>query len=358
MTTASCYREHTQEIAKIVTAFNAMFGTVCAVAKFRAVTTHEEGQEDLLIRNWKWEAIQVPFQDGKACVRTLGVKVNLSLDWSEQVQEVSHYLGRVATLVHGVKVKPHTKVATINMSVVLGMAYKSGGLVWPLGAIDKLDRQITRMTRVALGLTESFPYQLIRAKVGEFGIKSFSQIHRENTERIIPRCIAGPGPGHAAARGLANRAFRTKSNIDRGMGLRRQRSPTSYLTRIYRAYWFTPARHARRRGRGKGRQGAPTRDTWQQTWRWDRRWLVDPGQRHSIHLKTHRLEPGGSKEKASDRLAMDGQAEGCQSRGQGAPPGDHRGMESYTPAAVHERTCHPTQRRSVRRRDWDILCDR
>jgi hypothetical protein len=34
-----------------------MFSTVCAVAKFRAVTTHGEGQEDLLIRNWKWEAI-------------------------------------------------------------------------------------------------------------------------------------------------------------------------------------------------------------------------------------------------------------------------------------------------------------
>jgi hypothetical protein len=187
-----------------------MFGTVCAVAKFRAVTTHEKGQEDLLIRNWKWEAIQVPFQDGKACMRML------SLDWSEQVQEVNHYLVRVATLVHGAKAKPHTKVATINMPVVLGMAFKSGGSVWPLGAIDKLDRQITRITRVALGLTESFPYQLIRAKVGGFGIKSFSQIHRKNTERIITRCMAGPEPGQAAARGLANRAFRTKSNRDRG----------------------------------------------------------------------------------------------------------------------------------------------
>jgi hypothetical protein len=158
----------------------------------------------------------VPFQDGKACVRTLGVKDNLSLDWSEQVQEVSHYLGRVATLVHGAKAKPHTKVATINMSVVLGMAYKSGGSVRPLGAINKLGRQITRMIRVAQGLTESFPYQLIRPKVGGFGIKSFSQIL---------------------------------------------------------------------------------------------------------------------------------QAEGYQSRCQGAPPGDHRGMESYTPAAVYERTCYPTQRR-------------
>jgi hypothetical protein len=39
LTTATCYWEHTQEIADIVAAFNGVFGTVCAVAKFRAVTT-------------------------------------------------------------------------------------------------------------------------------------------------------------------------------------------------------------------------------------------------------------------------------------------------------------------------------
>jgi hypothetical protein len=40
LTTATCYRAHTQEIADIVAAFNAMFGTKCAVPKFRAVSTH------------------------------------------------------------------------------------------------------------------------------------------------------------------------------------------------------------------------------------------------------------------------------------------------------------------------------
>jgi hypothetical protein len=34
LTTATCYRAHTQEIADIVAAFNAMFGTKCGVAKF------------------------------------------------------------------------------------------------------------------------------------------------------------------------------------------------------------------------------------------------------------------------------------------------------------------------------------
>jgi hypothetical protein len=39
LTSVTCYREHTQEIADIVAAFNAVFGTICAVAKFRAVST-------------------------------------------------------------------------------------------------------------------------------------------------------------------------------------------------------------------------------------------------------------------------------------------------------------------------------
>jgi hypothetical protein len=77
LTSVTCYREHTQEISDIVAAFNAVFGTICAVAKFRAVSTHGEGEEDLIIRNWDWEPTMVPFQDCYACVRTLGVSVNL-----------------------------------------------------------------------------------------------------------------------------------------------------------------------------------------------------------------------------------------------------------------------------------------
>jgi hypothetical protein len=61
LTTATCYREHTQEIANIVAAFNAIFGTVCAVAKFRAVTTQGGDQADLVIRDWNWRPTLVPF---------------------------------------------------------------------------------------------------------------------------------------------------------------------------------------------------------------------------------------------------------------------------------------------------------
>jgi hypothetical protein len=54
--------------------------------------------------------------------------------------------------------------------------------------------------------------------VGGLGLKSFSQLHQEHIEWILKRCIAGPEPGASAARGLANRAFRTLDNEDTGLG--------------------------------------------------------------------------------------------------------------------------------------------
>jgi hypothetical protein len=53
LTTATYYRAHTREIADIVTALNAMFETKCAVAKFRAVTTHGPEEAELIIRDWQ-----------------------------------------------------------------------------------------------------------------------------------------------------------------------------------------------------------------------------------------------------------------------------------------------------------------
>jgi hypothetical protein len=117
LASVTCYREHTQEIADIVAAINAGFGTICAVAKFRAVPTHGKGEEDLIIRNWDWEPTIVPFQDCYACVRTLGVNVNLAGTWGQQVQEVSHKLARIASVIRAKRAKAHVKVKAIRMAV-------------------------------------------------------------------------------------------------------------------------------------------------------------------------------------------------------------------------------------------------
>jgi hypothetical protein len=101
-----------------------MFGTKCAVAKFRAVTTHDPDEAELIIRDWQWQATTVPFQDGFACVRTLGVHVNLAMDWKEQTQAASRNLARVGRVIRSKRVSAFAKVSTINLSVTQGLLYK------------------------------------------------------------------------------------------------------------------------------------------------------------------------------------------------------------------------------------------
>ena len=218
LTSATVFRAHTQEIADLVGAFNAIFGTRCAVEKFRAVTTHGPEEEDLIIRDWNWEPTTVKFQDGHACIRTLGVNVNHAGTWDEQVQEVTHWLGRIGNIVRASKASSFTKIKVLRLSVQEGVLYKAAGSTWPLKAIKKINDQIAQMIRKALRLPPSYPYALIHAKVGGLGITSFSQMHQEHIERVLKRCMAGPEPGASAARGLANRAFRTMDKEDTGLG--------------------------------------------------------------------------------------------------------------------------------------------
>jgi hypothetical protein len=218
LTSATCYREHKQEIADIVAAFNAVFGTICAVAMFCAVSTHGEDEEDLFIRNWDWEPTIVPFQDRYACVRTLGINVNLAGTWGPQVQEVSYKLARIANIVRVKRATSYIKVKAIRMAVQEGVLYQAAGSAWPLADIQTINNRIAQMIRRALKLASSYPYALIHGTVGGLGLKSFSQLHLEHIERILKRYIAGPEPGASAARGLANQAFRTLDIEDTGLG--------------------------------------------------------------------------------------------------------------------------------------------
>jgi hypothetical protein len=173
----------------------------------------------------------VPFQDCYACVRTLGVNVNLAGTWGQQVQEVSHKLARIASVIRAKRAKAHVKVKAIRMAVQEGVLYQAAGSAWLLSDIQTINNWIAQMIRRALKLAPSYPYALIHGTVGGLGLKSFSQLHQEHIERILKRCIVGPEPGASAARGLANRAFRTLDNEDTGLG-RVTRWPSSHpLTR-------------------------------------------------------------------------------------------------------------------------------
>jgi hypothetical protein len=104
----------------------------------------------------------------------------------------------------------YSKILAINLSVTQGMLHKGTHSVWLQKAIAKLEVHISRMIRVALKLPSTYSAALSYAKTGGLGIKSFSQMHREGTKRVTARCLYGLEPGTSAARGIANRAFRSR----------------------------------------------------------------------------------------------------------------------------------------------------
>jgi hypothetical protein len=230
-----------------------MFGTRNAVPKFRAVSTLSPDEQELLIRDWEWQPIIIPFQDGYTCVRTLGIQINIVGVWSDQIQEASNCLARVGNVIRAKKGSSYSKISTINLSVTQGMLHKGAHSVWSQKAIAKLEVHISCMIRIALKLPSTYPVALIYAKTGELGIQSFSQMHREGTERVTARCLYGPEPGTSAARGIANRAFRTSAGEDRGLG---QGTATSSFPKA-NTYIKTLLSHAAKEQDVWHRQGRP-----------------------------------------------------------------------------------------------------
>jgi hypothetical protein len=83
---------------------------------------------------------------------------------------------------------------------------------------DKKDGEKKKVAFEVEWVPRNYPAALIHGKTGGSGVKSFSQLHREGAERIITRCMDGPEPGKSAARGIANRAFRTQEKEDLALG--------------------------------------------------------------------------------------------------------------------------------------------
>jgi hypothetical protein len=125
---------------------------------------------------------------------------------------------RVGITVRAKKAQPFTKVKASRMSIQERVLYKAAGSSWSLEEIKAIDLMIAGMIRKALKLAPSYPHGLIHADLGGLGLKSFTQLHREHTERSLKRVIAGPEPGASTARKLANRGFRTLDKEDIGLG--------------------------------------------------------------------------------------------------------------------------------------------
>ena len=207
LTTATCSHEHTQEVADLVSAANALFGTEAAFEKFRAISTHPVGRE-ITIRNWQWTGRSVQYRGNTHVVRVLGAKVNIAYTWEKQVREAVMMFQRMGTVLHASRVSSTTKVKIINLAIILKAGYGVGLAAWPEEYLDELDEVITRMARRALSLPSSYPSELIHDSEVGFRVLRLKDQVLQAKSRMATRCLEGPGPQAQNMRGLYNRTMR------------------------------------------------------------------------------------------------------------------------------------------------------
>jgi hypothetical protein len=85
----TCNRAHTQELARLVSAGHAIFGTKAADHKFRAITNRQD-QGSITVYDHQWRPRAVQFEDASFMVKVLGVIFCLNGNWDDQVNEAIH----------------------------------------------------------------------------------------------------------------------------------------------------------------------------------------------------------------------------------------------------------------------------
>ena len=221
LTTATCRREHTQEIADLVSAMNALFGTSAAIEKFRAVSTHPGDQgEELIIHDWQWNERRRAFKGTDHVIRILGVKVNLGYSWEAQAEELTQKFEKLGSILHASKANEATKIKVINVAIVLKATYSLGLAAWPPDKLKDIDSVLSRMAKRALRLPISFPTELVHSKRFGFGVLRLIDHVVQTKERCLNRCLEGPGPQSVHARGLINAAMtdQLERSVQGGVG--------------------------------------------------------------------------------------------------------------------------------------------
>ena len=203
----TCLRAHTQQLADLVSAAHAIFGTEAATHKFRALTTQPTGGS-ITVHDNRWNPTVVPFSGPLTDVTLLGMGFNLGYTWAKQIQAATHLVRSYLKILRSSRVDPFAKCDVIVSKIILELAYKGIVSAWPMDFVESLSQTISGLLRDALGLPVTYPYALIHSAVAGLGITRFSTYVLSNRERCLLRCLAGPGAGAAAARGTYNRAFR------------------------------------------------------------------------------------------------------------------------------------------------------
>lgn len=209
LTTFSASRQHTQDIADLISATNAILGTKFAVNKFRASTTRppehpEQGMGTITVYDWQWNPTAVPIQNSAMDIKHLGVHFSLQGKWEDQVKATINQIRKLGTILRSKRASTNVKLVVLQLSILTGISYRGGLSGWSLEQVERVAATFTAIVRKALKLPTTYPAALIHLKIGGHKSPSLAQTIMDTRWRTLVRCL------HAGGGGRQTRSSRPK----------------------------------------------------------------------------------------------------------------------------------------------------
>ena len=207
LTSFTASRHHTQRLADLVSAFNAVVGMKFAKKKFRALSTRTDDPTPIQVYDWMWEPTEIQLMDETKSAKVLGINLSLDYKFTRFVQEAISDLSGIGRILMKSRASPRTKAKVLITSVMAGLDYKASLSAWPMASLQSIQQAISRVLLTIFHLPSNYPYWLLYSKEGGRGLPYFLDRVLGLRWRILERCIYGDWPACAAARGLIERSF-------------------------------------------------------------------------------------------------------------------------------------------------------
>lgn len=197
LTSFTTTRLHTQQLADLDSAFNAIFGTKFAQDKFRALTTRTDNPTPVIAHDWQWTALSVPLGPASDIVRTLGI--HLALDYTWFGASTARILG-VGQLLRKRKANSLTKASVVISSTMAALKYCASLSAWPSQVLYTIGKAVSRTLCIALRYSAQFSWKLLYATTGGLGLPCFLASALKAWWRTLQRCMHGSWPAAGACR--------------------------------------------------------------------------------------------------------------------------------------------------------------
>jgi exonuclease III len=153
-----------------VSAFCAFTGLEIAATKILAVLINSDADTDtegvppqLIVRDWHWNPMEVPFDDARSSMKYLGVDIATtekdedSFTWCHNAvtRQLRHLTSRRAT--------SECKLKLIQSQILPTILYRASKACWPLAKYHSLDKLFSAAFRIILRLNVGFPAELLYA---------------------------------------------------------------------------------------------------------------------------------------------------------------------------------------------------